>query len=204
MPTLQIIGLGHRSGRGKDTLYKILRRRGHCDHNANVLRYSFADQVKNMAGVVFSKWGLKDAAYYDDNYLEKDVVLPGLGLSPRQIWNRFGTNVCRDIYANTWTERLEHEIMEVRANIDSRARDVVAVVTDVRFPEEVSMMRRLNSTLVEVTASAPIVKGVSADEKLAAYRGWDLSIHNDMTEGFEAVVIKTLGPILNWSLAKEV
>src|ERR1035437_10155397 len=125
-----IIGLGHRCGVGKNTigeyLAKYLQSAGY-----NVGVRSYADELKRHCHELYSWAGLKPASYYEENYQLKEVVLPLIGKSPRQIWIEFGTTVCRAIYKDTW----------IKAAFSSGKDFDILILTDARFPNELDAIK---------------------------------------------------------------
>lgn len=62
--------------------------------------------MKQQTYELYAWAGLKDEEYYEINSNEKDIILPLLGKSPRQIWIEFATNVAREVYSDTWLNYL--------------------------------------------------------------------------------------------------
>jgi hypothetical protein len=186
---MHLFALGHKTGMGKDTAFKIIKRRLEA-HGYIVHRAAFADEVKNCASYVFGPWGLKPASYYEENYTERDVKLPGLGRTPREIWNLFGTNVAREIYANTWAERVASHIKGYSDAIPQTK--IVFVVTDLRFPNEVEVLRAMSAVLVKVICENPSGTPAAADKSLESFTGWDYILQNPKTPEFEDFIIEML------------
>lgn len=121
MHEARILGLAGRKGSGKDTAAAAL-----LGAPYNAIRVAFADKVKEIARDLY---GLTEAQLFGDL---KEVRDPRYGLTPRFILQRLGTEVARSIYPDTWVRYL----MEVE--IPRRVPHLgFAVVTDVRFPNEV-------------------------------------------------------------------
>lgn len=136
----RVIGLAGFKGSGKDTAGHMLRDR------AGYQLTSFAANVKSalcpmfgwqphmMEGVTRQsrEWREKPDPYWSQQL--------GQPITPREIMQRFGTDlVRRHLHNDFWAMSLERQIR------DSTDR---WVVTDVRFPNEIAMIKRLGGQMV--------------------------------------------------------
>lgn len=125
------VGIGHRKGMGKDLcgsiLVESLRDRG---YNACIAK--FATAPKCLVTQLFSKYGVRSPGHYERHREERDVVLPRVDKSWRQIMEGFAHGL-RDVYGNVWVD----ELMEDPLYFDA---DVV-VVTDMRYPNEMQAIK---------------------------------------------------------------
>jgi len=170
-----IIAIGHRKGVGKDTfaIYLIdkLAREGVAAE-----RFAFADALKDMAHRLWSWAGLKSAKHYETKQgrTEREVILPRLGKTPRQLWIELG-NKMREIYGETW---IEFVLAECRASTST-----FKIITDLRYPNELENMGKHSALTVKVqTHRVPNTDDV-ADIALQKYAGWDYTINNNGTIG---------------------
>lgn len=130
---------------GKDTLALYLKwHMEDADSKLNVQIVGIADKVKDVAYDLFAWAGVKPRGYYESKhgYAERDKILPALGKSVRQIWIELGTLVGRELYPDAW---LVHELSKTLIKPCD-----VAIIKDVRFANEVSILDRLNAYLVQV------------------------------------------------------
>ena len=128
--TTVTIGLGHYKRTGKDTFANFLveacRER---DPNSAIGKRSFAYKLKQVCHDLYGWAGLREPEFYETREGEqyREVVLPEIGKSPRQIWIDMGTKAVRQhVYEPTWLDYL----LKGQHNLD------VLVIPDVRFPNE--------------------------------------------------------------------
>lgn len=158
---MKIIGLGHYSRTGKDTLANAII--SHSTRPAK--KIPFAWKLKQQSHELYAWAGLREPEFYDTPAGEKlrDVVLPALGKTPVEIWVIVG-NMYRDkVYIGTWIDfvlRTDHQV------------DLL-VIPDVRYPNEVQALRTLGATLVKVVRPGFGPKDTVADKALLYYREWD-------------------------------
>lgn len=173
-PYLTVIALGHTKGVGKDTIAKSLCLSFKEQHDLECQMLAFAYPVKEHAFRLYVNHGLRHPEYYDSHLKEKDIVLPGLGLTPRQLWIKVSA-VEADRDDKIWFNKAIECI---------RDSTEVAIFTDLRYMREAKYLQELKSTLdVEVVFVKVIRDGMTlepdgAEEQLATFP-WDIIIHND-------------------------
>jgi hypothetical protein len=136
-----IIGLGHKARRGKDTLAQHLIQ---AYPKMDIRRYAFADELKLEVTIACrEKFGYLPRAEamqrlcqwagveYDPSPDQTDPLCP-YG-KQRKLLQWWGTEYRRYENDNYWVEKLEQTVMQ-----DDPA---VALVTDVRFPNEGEWIR---------------------------------------------------------------
>jgi len=167
MKTPIIIGLGHTSRSGKDTFAQaLISTLNEMDPKLKAARRSFATKLKDVTCQLYGWAGLQDEAYYNDpvHEHERDVVLPALGMTPVELWVKFGTPAVRQqVYDGSWVDYL--------LNTDHKL-DVV-VIPDVRFPNEVEAIRERGGHLIKVVRPGYGPRLTVADLALINYTGWD-------------------------------
>lgn len=138
-----LIGLSGLIGSGKGTVADILVN----DHG--FVQMSFAGTLKDAVAQIFS-W---DRALLEGDTVEsrnwREQVDPWWAeklevphLTPRWVLQYLGTNVIRTHFNdNIWMLALERRLMNVSENV---------VLSDVRFPNELAMLRRLGGTALRV------------------------------------------------------
>ena len=114
---------------------------------------SFADRLKDACKIMFR---LTDK---DLNHpVSKATVKSHLGTTPREVLQKFGTEVCRDTIpryimgdilkeaGGIWTWNVEQDIREIY-NEDP---DTIILIPDLRFENELAMLRRHGVTFINV------------------------------------------------------
>lgn len=133
-----LIGLTGPTGVGKDTIALILS----GTHDAT--RLAFGDPLKRAALEVF---GMSEEWLRDDH---KTRVHPYWGITPREMFQKLGTDAVRSVFgADHWVRRLEKDYE--RANLYGNSN--VVVVTDVRYNgenTEANWVRSQGGTVVHV------------------------------------------------------
>lgn len=124
-----IVALGYQSRVGKDTLAGYLVEELEV-RGIDARRVSFASALKASAHEAFVHYGLRSGAFYDtlEGAPLRTIPLPGINLSPVDIWVRFG-EACKSIHPPIWCDR----VME---QVDSNPPPVWWILSDLRFPLE--------------------------------------------------------------------
>lgn len=137
---MKLIGLTGKARSGKDTIASYLW------HSAGFTRIAFADPLKLAAQNIF---GLTDGQTWDDEL--KEVVIERIGLSPRQIFQKLGTEAVRNVFGeSTWLKRwlVGYDFLKETDDI---------VVPDVRFDNENALIKSLGGIIVEVRRGPGLV-----------------------------------------------
>lgn len=160
---LKLIGLSGRKRSGKDTIGSFLER----EHGFTI--DYFAKPLKAAVRDVFH-W---TKAHTDGDL--KEVVDPFWGLSPRVVMQRFGTEVGRQIDGEVWAKSLQ---LRVQQGLDSG--HVKYAITDVRFPNEAELIKKLGGQAwrVERPSLGPAVDRHPSETSLDDY-AFDHVIVND-------------------------
>ncbi len=162
-----IYAFGHRSRVGKDTcvgfLDTDLRIRG-----ISVQKVSFAFELKMACHTLFGHLGVEHPIHYENHPEARDIVLPGLGMTVVGLWIKFGNDMRR------YSEKIW---IDLALRKDDGTADVI-LISDCRFPNEVSAIKELGGKVYKVIRpDAPIRDSVS-DEALEDYEGWDGMVLN--------------------------
>lgn len=139
----RVIGVTGRKGNGKDTLgnYLVL--------NHGYKRIAFADALKDACRCIF---GFTEEQLYGNL---KETTDEFWQTSPRKVLQFVGTDLFRDhlaeimpwINQNIWVEVVKKKILdEWKVNPNARF-----VITDVRFPNEIDLIRCLDGQTVRVS-----------------------------------------------------
>ena len=138
----QIIGITGKKFSGKDTLGNYLIKK----HNYK--RFAFADALKEACRAIFN---------FDDEQLygnKKEEIDEFWNVTPRTIFQFVGTDLFRNqistvvpnIGSNIWTEVLKKKILN-EIVIDP---NVKIIITDVRFENEIALIKELNGSCVRL------------------------------------------------------
>jgi hypothetical protein len=129
---MQIIGLTGLPRSGKDTVGL------HMMTNFNFARMAFAAPLKDAAAILLNRSvGEMNGVGFD-----REAILPEWGFSTRRFLQWFGTEGLRSFDPDFWVKRLEVEMQDLNyKNI---------AITDVRFENEVAMIRKYGGVLIEV------------------------------------------------------
>lgn len=159
---MNIIGFGHRQQVGKDTACRLIVERFGKEHpEVNVQIVSFADKLYQICHDLYGWAGFKDREYYQYYPEEKEIALPEIGKSPRQILIDFGTEgVRKKVFEDTWVNYV------VKRLHDS---DLI-LIPDMRFPNEMEAVQANGGWAVNVKRFGQPHVDDAADIALAAER----------------------------------
>lgn len=134
---MRIIGLSGKKRHGKDTVANIIK----IYSNRKVVTLSFAKPIKQALSIIHCI----SESHFDDE--SKESMLP-CGKTPRQLAQWLGTDVYRNQFDNNiWLNNMESRIMRYAAE------DVLIVITDCRFQNEIDFVRSLGGSVWKVDAS---------------------------------------------------
>jgi len=164
---MQIIGVGYKKNRGKDTLCNLIKDCLHRTHPLlKVKKVGFADKLKDIAYQVYGWAGLQPGVYYESHYRAKEEVLPELGLTPRDIWIGIG-NGLREIYNPTWI----HYLTKTQLRAD------VILIKDMGFTNEAKEIRESGGLLLQVCRDGPMSTD-AREVELDTWTDWDCLFGN--------------------------
>ena len=138
----KIIGIVGFKGSGKDTVGKILQK------EYQFITTSFAKSLKQALCAMFGwkphmlegktpssrKWREQPDVWWSQA-MDQEVT-------PRKIMQKFGTGIVRKrLHNRFWVLRLQRELEQMNGNV---------VVTDVRFPDEIQMIRDQGGVILRV------------------------------------------------------
>jgi len=187
-----IIGFGYQQKVGKDHAARVL-----CEQ-AGFRRYGFTDPLYRMA---FAATGLDPDLSVDLDGREAFKVsvhraTVGAGgymeATGREILQWLGTEVGRAAEPDLWAMLLARKLGEVLPHTD-------VVISDVRFSNEVTMLRDLGATfgaetkLVRIASAATQGAGSNhQSDTEGASIAWDVEIFNDFSDKFDRDVLRLL------------
>lgn len=136
-----IVAFGYRSRSGKDTAANMFA--ALAGKRTTVIRDAFAEDLKDVAYRLYSRYGLRRGAYYNTPEGERlrGVPLPVINKTPVQVWVELGMK-CREIWQDTWLD-----FVVDRSRLRS---DAIFVVSDVRFANEARAIKESGGYCVRV------------------------------------------------------
>lgn len=168
-----VIGLCGAKGAGKDTVGEYLVSQYGFD------RFAFADKLKEAVCALFNM-SYDDINRFKNNPLVTLRIYYEDGLTVANYWTfreilqRMGTEVGRDVFGKDfWVDLIEEEIKGSSK----------AVITDVRFDNEINLVKRHNSAVMwRIERSKSINNDAHASEQLATQKWFEgVTIKNDGT-----------------------
>lgn len=142
---MHLLAIAGAARSGKDTIAEYLVR------NHGYLRNGLADPLKRAAQHMFF---LTDAQRDSDEL--KEVVIPYWGMSPRQMFQKLGTEGGRHVFGDDlWLKRWTY-------HYDTYKEHTNYVVPDVRFVNEAEHVRSLGGVIIHVTRDS--AKGLLAGD----------------------------------------
>lgn len=164
-----LIGISGAAGAGKDTLASHLAPFGY-------VRVAFADPLRDMALAIDPLIGINPWDRATSTRLSDYVTAAGWDRAKqhpevRRFLQRLGTEGVRNFFgADTWVRLAEERIADLG--------DVPVVITDVRYPNEVELVRRLGGLWCHVNRpDAAAVPGHASETSLDPADA-DVVIHN--------------------------
>lgn len=166
-----VIGFGHRARQGKNTAAQAVLNA--CPLETQVCMYAFADALKREVRTACAIFGGQfdliqewKAAGIMPDWVEFEEP------KPRSLLQWWGTEYRRSKDPDYWVKRL-------RVTLEDHQPDL-ALVTDVRFPNEVDYIHGIGGYVVKVTRMGrPDVEVPlhPSETELDSYTGWDFHIH---------------------------
>ena len=161
------ICLGHYKRVGKDTFADyIVDFVKEYDSTIKIGKRSLAYKLKLISHELYGWAGLQHPDYYETvaGTQMREIIIPKLGKSPRQIWIDLGTKAVRDqVYMNTWLDWL----------INNPSDNDIDIVTDLRFPNEGIEFTALPGVHFIKIVRPGYGPTRGPDRELVGWGGWD-------------------------------
>lgn len=161
------ICLGHYKRTGKDTfadyLVELVKE---YDPTIKIGKRSIAYKLKLISHDLYGWAGLQHPNYYETTAGSqmREIIIPKLGKSPRQIWIDLGTKAVRDqVYTDTWLEWFMH----------TPSANDIDIITDIRFPNEGSAFAGLPGIHFIKIVRPGYGPTNGPDRELVGWGGWD-------------------------------
>lgn len=165
-----IVAFGHEKEVGKDTAatFCITELRLNFPR-LRIQKRGFADKLKQQCYELYSWDGIKTADYYEDHRELRDIPLPIVGKTPREIWIEHGMNV-RKIYAHTWIDFLLY---------DAQKHCDLLFIKDLRFPDEGKVVNERGGRVYKIERPSIPHTSDEADDALIGWDGFHSTLLND-------------------------
>lgn len=150
--TNKIIGISGKKRHGKDTVGQIIQ-----NLRPNAVRIAYADALKREVAIMVSKYqnaldhttGI-DVAKVDKliKQMNDDTIDPKTGVAMKEkfrlILQWWGTEFRRQMFTDSyWRDRLAEQLEQL-------SPDKLAIITDVRFPDEADQVKEMGGILIRV------------------------------------------------------
>jgi len=167
----KIVAFGHRKRTGKDTAGGLLHK--HLRIIAPELRVeevSFALKLKETSYELFKWGGLQPGPFYElaENAHLREVVLPLLGKTPRQIWIEVG-NLMREVHPDVWINNALY------------AEADIVIVRDLRYHNEANIIEAKGGERYKMVRDGVEISNDVADVNLDNYQKWTGLVYNNGT-----------------------
>jgi hypothetical protein len=186
---MRIVGVCGFIGSGKDTIADILIKEG------GFIKLSFASALKDAVSIIFG-WDrvmLEGTTKESREWREKidEWWSQRLGiplLTPRWVLQSWGTDILRDkFHPDIWLASLERKIM-------SLSDKTSIVITDCRFPNEITLLKKMGAKMVQVNRPS-VIKSVSIHSSEISWFGTDFDViinNNSTLDNLREEVLNTI------------
>ena len=184
-----IIGISGKKRSGKDTISNFLI------DNYDFIKYGFADPIKDIAKIIF---GFTDEQLYGNL---KEKIDDRWGISPRNFFQKFGTEYGRCIFQEHFPEIFDNHNKKTlnKKTLNKKTLWVLVfkkwylkkikenpsikiVINDVRFIDEYNCIKELGGYILKVERNNLIVDQHISENDL------DKSFENDKTLEYDTII----------------
>lgn len=153
-----------------------------------IKHYAFASTLKEISLGLF---GLTKEQCYGTDAQKNTLTwlrwedMPGYEgdnegrMSAREFLQYFGTDVCRKMHNDVWTDRTINDI--------SREEPLIAVISDCRFPNEVKAVKQAGGKIIHLTRH-PSKDVHSSETALEGFKDYDAIIDNENLNVHESCI----------------
>lgn len=182
-----IIGLSGKKQSGKNTAARHIGLEWGLDKGFVTQEFSYADVLKRtcmqLFGLTYEQcYGTDEQKNSLTNIRWNDMPVPiprdifceaqqyDVWMTGREVLQYFGTNIVRKMFPDAWVQATLSEIESCRPNI--------ALVTDVRFPNEVLGIQRVGGKVLRLTRNPHPGDSHESETALDNYTGFDYVLDN--------------------------
>ena len=145
------------SGSGKDYLAK------HLLQNYNFARFSFSDQLKQLAHAIYPWLDVDYPPIKKEEKLDiKTCTGEIISHSPREIWLQL--NDLRKVENRIFIRMVEYEIAQYQENVTSQLNNIV--ITDIRSNEEFKWCKENSFKILYIYPNKKIYEGYDIDKHI--------------------------------------
>lgn len=155
---------GHK-GAGKSTVS------GHILEENGGTRLSFADTLKGMLRVLLRDLGISEKDIFRYSVMDKEAVIPDLGVSYRHLAQTLGTE-----WGRTWVHP-DLWVIVMQKKLERTFGDVV--IDDVRFNNENEMLQEMGAVRLHVVDPNYASEDTHPSENALTLDGTEIVIIND-------------------------
>lgn len=163
-----IVALGHKKQVGKSLAASLLMEH-YFQEGKKVEVISFAGLLYDTCYRLFGIYGFQTKEHYDIHNKDKEIVLPRLGKTPRQLLLEVGCYF-RKIKNDIWIDNA----------IKNNDAELI-IITDCRFPNEAEAIKAYGGLLIKINRRSQIVSDDEADCALDNVPWFDYIVNNDST-----------------------
>jgi hypothetical protein len=163
-----------------------------------VKHYAFATSLKEMGIGLFDidrnlVYGTDEQKNQPTQYKWEDMPTKVKGksgfITGREFMQYFGTEICRKIYPDIWTDRLIKDIQAEEPNL--------AIISDARFENEIKAVQAAGGKVIRLTRTVPGEDYHDSEVALDSYDGFD-AIIDTQNLGIEASCQKLIEILGEW------
>jgi len=190
MSNINLIGVSGRKRSGKNTVASIINEILAEKGKETYIEKAYAAKLKQIAsiltGVPLDGWETeKDKATpLPSEWNSYDSLGLKVPITRRVFLQKLGTNACNNhLHANTWINALFMDYTPISKSVFAGDTYPKWLVTDVRFPQEVTAVKSRGGIVIRVQRPATDNAGDThaSETALDDYKGFDFYIINDGT-----------------------
>jgi hypothetical protein len=168
---MKIVAFGHRKQVGKNEAALHLERALVENGVISFKTVAFADKLYEVAHTLYAWAGFYPKQHYEQFPKDKEIVLPDIGKTPRQILYDLGTKGVRGcVYDKTF----------VKCTLNLKRKPKVLIVSDLRFPLEFDELWSSGALILRVVnPRVPEDPQDKADAELRDETRWHADLVND-------------------------
>ena len=187
-----LIGLGHKARQGKNTV--AVEMLNACPLDCAVHMLAFADGVRKETNTAIRQaGGVRELieGWQTAGIMPEWVRAESYPAKQRTLLQWYGTDYRRGKDPDYWVKRMDQTLLDLLPD--------VAIITDVRFPNEAEYIRSrggFNVQLIRTTPPDIVVPEHESEKALDGYRDWHYTIKAGNREELSRLALDVFGRIL--------